>query len=173
MLSILLLSLFLCTSSLLPAEQVKVSIFFNPFKPFICLFNIGIEYQFHPKYSINLFTEYIGFSTNYLEKIKHPDFIASAGFRYYPVAKELDEPGFYFGISPCYIYTKKSNDQKIACLALRCASVGRLSPLTAIMPVAFRSSYFVPPCDCLRTACVSLVLLLQIVNKYSYARCEI
>ncbi len=91
-------------------DDIRFSIFINPLKPFLGLFNLGIECQFALQYSLWMSAEYVAFRTRYLEKIDHPDFVGTIGVRYYFLPDEPDASGFFAGLTSGYIKRKSARD---------------------------------------------------------------
>ena len=83
-------------------DDLTFSIFINPLKPFLGLFNLGIECQFVSQYSVWVSAEYVAFRTGYLDKINHPDFVGTLGVRRYFSLDEPDSPGLFAGFTGGY-----------------------------------------------------------------------
>ena len=92
----LALSIFLFPSK---GKAGGVSIFVNPFKPFVGVFNIGVEYEIDSRYSVLASFEYVFSRSRYLEKIGHPDVVGSVGVRRYFSPCEPNVTGAYAGAS--------------------------------------------------------------------------
>ena len=86
-----------------PQDQFKVSIFINPFKPFLGLLNLGVEWEFANNYSFYASAEFSAFRSSYLDKIKHPNSVGSLGFRRYFSSHNVVDSGFYVGLSSGFI----------------------------------------------------------------------
>ncbi len=86
--------------------DARVSVFLNPYKYFLGLFNVGVEMRCGAEASICVSAEYAGVRTGYLKRIAHPDLVAQACVRYYPVPGERDLSGPYAGLSTGLFYTR-------------------------------------------------------------------
>lgn len=108
--SVLFILLLFCCLPDFSRGECRVSVFINPLKPFIGLLNIGVECQFESQYSVHLSVEYALFRSGYLDRISHPDFVGSMGFRHYFSLDQPDASGTYSGIL-CG-YTRSGREEK-------------------------------------------------------------
>jgi len=95
-------------------EQMRVSVFLNPYKWILGLGNIGFEVQYNSNCSVCVFAEYAAVRTAYLNTIRHPDLIATAALRYYLSPGDPDAAGSYAGVSSSYFYRKPGESDKLA-----------------------------------------------------------
>lgn len=93
-------------------DDIRFSIFINPLKPFLGLFNLGIECQFASQYSLWVSAEYVAFQTGYLERIDHPSFVGTLGVRHYFSLDEPDASGLFAGLTGGYIKRKSAKDAR-------------------------------------------------------------
>ncbi len=110
-----LLILVVLLSGINPASaqnDLRFSIFINPLKPFLGLFNLGIECQFALQYSLWISAEYVVFRTGYLKRIDHPDFVGTLGVRHYFSPDEPDASGVFAGLTGGYINRKSTKDAR-------------------------------------------------------------
>jgi len=64
-------------------NQGTISLYFNPFKLFLGVINIGVEFHLNEHYPMYIASEYALRKTQYLEKIGHPLLVAKIGYKYF------------------------------------------------------------------------------------------
>ncbi len=82
------------------ASDKKLSVSFNPGKPFLGLLNISLEYQISSHLSICIFAEYL------FRRLNHPDFVITLGPRYYFSEGKEHVSGFFGGVYLGYTWYK-------------------------------------------------------------------
>ena len=93
-------------------EATRVSIFLNPFKWAIGLGNVGFELQYTANCSVCISAEYACIRTSSLNRIRHPDLVATVGLRYYASAGDPDAAGSLAGISFSYLHMKARENRR-------------------------------------------------------------
>lgn len=110
--ALIVLLIALNASPVFSQDRMRVSIFLNPYKWILGLCNVGFELQYNSNCSVCVFAEYAGVRTAYLNKIRHPDLVATVGLRYYPAQGDPDAAGSYAGISSSYFFRKPGEGRK-------------------------------------------------------------
>ncbi len=104
------ISLF-CFNSAMAQDKGTVFVFFNPFKLFLGLVNVGTEYQINPDHSVYLNAEAAIFSTGYTKGINHPDVVITPGYRFYAPIEDKNGSRPFTGVSLSVVYKTPDEGQ--------------------------------------------------------------
>jgi hypothetical protein len=92
-------------------DDLRVSVFINPLKPFLGLLNLGVELEVESQYSVWVSAEYAAFRTGYLDSIDHPDVVGTLGVRHYVSPDEPDASSFFVGLTGGFLRRSAPNSR--------------------------------------------------------------